>query len=75
LIEEICLDELDELVNKGILCGGMLPKADCCKIALEGGVSRVRIVDGRIPHILKACLIQGVKTGTHCVGAYPYGVV
>ena len=34
----------------GIISGGMIPKMECCVEAIDGGVERVHILDGRIPH-------------------------
>ncbi|MBA4349464.1 MAG: acetylglutamate kinase [Thermodesulfovibrio sp.] len=41
-----------KLVNKGTISGGMLPKVQACIRAIEGGVKKTHIIDGRIPHCL-----------------------
>jgi acetylglutamate kinase len=64
LIQKTNLAELEALKSSGILSKGMLPKAECCKTALDGGVKCVRIIDGRQPHILKSVLLEGAETGT-----------
>ena len=50
LISEMEVGEAQEFVNSGALGGGMLPKLGNCMDAIENGVSRVHILDGRIPH-------------------------
>lgn len=52
LISEINLEQARELIEKGIVGGGMLPKLTNCIDAIEEGVSRVHILDGRMPHCL-----------------------
>lgn len=43
---------VSKLIKEGTIVGGMLPKVDACINALEGGVGKTHIVDGRIPHCL-----------------------
>ena len=52
LISELDLEEAHELIKDGYIGGGMLPKLNNCIDAVENGVSRVHIMDGRIPHCL-----------------------
>ena len=52
LISELKIDEAQELIKEGYIGGGMLPKIQNCVDAVESGVSRVHILDGRIPHCL-----------------------
>jgi acetylglutamate kinase len=49
-----CLDipEAKELFDSGVISGGMIPKVQCCIDALEHGVHKVTILDGRVPHAL-----------------------
>jgi acetylglutamate kinase len=51
-IPEITADEIRKLIEDGTIAGGMLPKVEACLRALEGGVSRTHIIDGRFPHSL-----------------------
>jgi acetylglutamate kinase len=44
--------QIKKLIRKGIITGGMLPKVQACLRAIEGGVSKTHIVDGRVPHCL-----------------------
>lgn len=60
LIYELPYEELDTLLASGCIGGGMLPKLNNCKDAVENGVARVHIMDGRIPH----CLLLEIFTNT-----------
>ncbi len=51
-ISGISASEADALIKNGIIGGGMLPKLSNCVSAIENGVNRVHILDGRIPHCL-----------------------
>jgi acetylglutamate kinase len=44
--------EVAGLEKDGIVTKGMIPKVDCCTLALDGGVKRTHIIDGRLPHAL-----------------------
>ena len=52
LISELTIEEANKLISTGNIGGGMLPKLNNCIDAIENGVSRVHILDGRIPHCL-----------------------
>ena len=52
LISELNVTQAKELIDSGFIGGGMLPKLNNCIDAVENGVSRVHILDGRIPHSL-----------------------
>ena len=64
LIYELPYDELTGLIESGAITGGMLPKLLSCKDAIDNGVSRVHIMDGRIPHcvLLEIVTDQGIGT-------------
>ena len=51
-ISRISASQARELIDSGIIGGGMLPKLNNCTSAIESGVSRVHILDGRMPHCL-----------------------
>jgi acetylglutamate kinase len=57
-------DEARRLIEEGVINGGMIPKVDCCLAALQGGVEKATIVDGRVPHavLLELFTDQGVGT-------------
>ena len=52
LVSHLTVDEARELIESGGITGGMIPKLQNCIGAIENGVSRVPILDGRIPHCL-----------------------
>ncbi|MDL2247004.1 acetylglutamate kinase, partial [Methanobrevibacter sp. OttesenSCG-928-K11] len=52
LIKKIKVDEIDDLIEKGIITGGMIPKIETCAKAIEGGVKSAHIIDGRLKHAL-----------------------
>ena len=64
LISSIRVDELPELVSSGVIQGGMIPKAECCRSAIEWGVNRVFIIDGRVPHAILIEMLTNEGIGT-----------
>jgi len=64
LIAEIYTDEAKKMIEEGSIKGGMLPKIKNCIEAIEAGVSRVHILDGRIPHCLLLELFTDKGIGT-----------
>lgn len=64
LISEMSISEAREFVNNGGLGGGMLPKLQNCIDAIENDVSRVHILDGRIPHCLLLEIFTNKGIGT-----------
>jgi acetylglutamate kinase len=63
-ISTIKASEASELIERGVISGGMIPKVQCCVRALQAGVSSTHIIDGRIPHsILSEIFIEnGIGT-------------
>ncbi|MBQ9142642.1 MAG: acetylglutamate kinase [Lachnospiraceae bacterium] len=63
-ISRLTATEADALIDSGIIGGGMLPKLNNCTSAVKNGVSRVHILDGRVPHclLLEIFTKQGVGT-------------
>lgn len=64
LIPEMTVDDAQEFVDSGSLGGGMLPKLQNCIDAMNNGVSRVHIMDGRIPHCLLLEIFTNRGIGT-----------
>jgi acetylglutamate kinase len=64
LIKALSRQELDDLKKDGIISKGMIPKTDCCALALDGGVSKAHIIDGRLPHALLIELFTDEGIGT-----------
>jgi len=55
LIPHLKVQEIDRLIQDGTITGGMIPKINCCLRALEKGVHKTYIIDGRVQH---ACLLE-----------------
>ena len=64
LISELPVTEAAKLMESGYIGGGMLPKLANCIDAIENGVSRVHILDGRIPHCLLLEIFTNRGIGT-----------
>ena len=63
-IEGVYKDPKETLMKEGYIGGGMLPKLQNCIDAIENGVSRVHILDGRIPHCLLLEIFTNKGIGT-----------
>ena len=68
LISEIKVSEAKELIAGGTIGGGMLPKLSNCIDAIEAGVSRVHIIDGRIPHSILMEILYDRGVGNAILG-------
>ena len=64
LIKAVERPQLDALKKEGVLTKGMIPKADCCALALDGGVKKAHIIDGRLPHSILIELFTDEGIGT-----------
>jgi acetylglutamate kinase len=52
LIQRMTLPEAEEIMTSDSISGGMLPKLEACVAAMQSGVSRSHILDGRVQHAL-----------------------
>ncbi len=68
LISEITLPEAKKLFDDGIICGGMIPKVNCCIEAIREGVKKVIIMDGRVPHSILMEILTNEGAGTMVTG-------
>lgn len=59
--------EIDALIESGVISAGMLPKVEASLTALQGGVSKAHIIDGRIPHALLLEVYTDAGVGTEIV--------
>lgn len=64
LLSKLFVKEAKELIDNGNVGGGMIPKLQNCIDAIEEGVSRVHILDGRIPHCLLLEIFTNKGIGT-----------
>ena len=64
LIPEITISQAKQLFDSGVISGGMIPKVDCCIEAIDKGVQKVIIMDGRVPHSILMELLTDEGAGT-----------
>lgn len=64
LISVVRVNEIDGLMQEGIIKGGMIPKIECCKKAVESGVYKTHILDGRLAHSILIELLTNSGIGT-----------
>jgi len=64
LIPFVNVNEIPSLEAQGIISGGMIPKIRCCADAINGGVNKVFIVDGRVPHSILIEILTDEGIGT-----------
>ena len=57
-------EEARAWIDNGTIAGGMIPKVNCCLDAVEHGVSRAHIIDGRVPHALLLEIFTDEGVGT-----------
>ena len=64
VIPTLRASEAEEMIARGVVTAGMIPKVECCLQALGGGVRKVHIIDGRVRHavLLEVFTDQGVGT-------------
>ncbi len=68
LLQHVRLPEVRELIDQGVVNGGMTPKTECCIRALAQGVTAAHIIDGRIPHALLLEVFTDKGIGTMITG-------
>lgn len=64
LISAISVEEAPSLISGGTINGGMIPKTECCVEAIQRGVKRVFIIDGRVPHSILIEVLSDKGIGT-----------
>jgi acetylglutamate kinase len=64
LVSSLCADDLEALVDNGVVAGGMVPKARAALDAVRGGVPQVHILDGREAHALLLEIFTRSGVGT-----------
>ncbi len=69
LIEKLDIQGARQLIDEGIVAGGMIPKVNCCVRSLAQGVRAAHILDGRIPHALLLEILTDTGIGSMIVGS------
>ncbi|MBN2301135.1 MAG: acetylglutamate kinase [Lentisphaerae bacterium] len=69
IISTLTITDVDKLIKEGVIAGGMLPKVRSAIAALEAGVKKIHIVDGRMPHSLLLEIFTDQGVGTEIVGS------
>lgn len=64
LISKIHIDEINTMIADGTISGGMIPKVTGCADLVRGGVKRVFIIDGRVPHSILVEILTDEGLGT-----------
>ncbi|MCI5221526.1 MAG: acetylglutamate kinase [Candidatus Electrothrix sp. AR4] len=64
LLSSINMDSIEQMIEDGVISGGMIPKLRCCASAINSGVSKAHIVDGRQEHaiLLEIFTHKGIGT-------------
>ena len=67
LISSVSEQEVTELMEQGVISGGMIPKVKCCMDAIERGVQKVFIINGTLPHaiLIETLTNEGIGTMFH----------
>ncbi len=68
LIKEITIGKARNLIETGVIQGGMIPKVECCVDAIKHGVKKVVIMDGRVPHSILLELLTNEGAGSMVKG-------
>lgn len=64
LIPTLDVKQVKRLISQKIISSGMIPKVNCCLDALEGGVAKTHIIDGRLEHAILLEIFTDVGIGT-----------
>ncbi len=68
LISTLKRAEIEKLIDRKVVLGGMIPKVKCCIDALRGGVKETHILDGRVPHAILLEVFTDSGVGTEITG-------
>lgn len=63
-IREVTVAQLQQLIDQGVVSGGMVPKAQACELAVLGGVKAVHMLDGKEKDAIVNQLLSGENLGT-----------
>ena len=64
LLSTVHVSEVGELIDQGVVSGGMIPKVEACIKSVKAGVRKTHVIDGRVPHamLLEFYTRQGIGT-------------
>ena len=64
LLSTVRVSEVGELIDQGVIRGGMIPKVEACVRSVKAGVRKTHVIDGRVPHamLLEFYTRQGIGT-------------
>jgi len=66
-ISTLKVNQARKMINEGVVAAGMIPKVECCIDALEGGVGKTHIIDGRVKHAVLLEIFTQAGVGTEVV--------
>jgi len=69
LIPRVDIHQARQLIETGVVAGGMIPKVNCCVRSLAQGVKAAHILDGRLPHSLLLEIFTDVGIGTMLISS------
>jgi len=69
LLPKVDIQQARELIETGVVAGGMIPKVNCCVRSLAQGVKAAHIIDGRIPHALLLEIFTDIGIGSMIVAS------
>jgi acetylglutamate kinase len=72
IIHQLDITQARELIQSGVVSGGMIPKVTCCVRSLAQGVRAAHIIDGRVPHALLLEIFTDSGVGSMIVGSSSY---
>ena len=67
LVKSLNVGKAEQMIDEGVIKGGMIPKVEWSLKSVKGGVGKVHIIDGRIPHSLILELFTDAGIGTEIV--------
>src|SRR5438045_3308411 len=67
LVRHVTISQVDEMVKSGVITRGMLPKVEACVTALQAGVTKAHVIDGKIPHSLLLEIYTDAGVGAEVV--------
>jgi acetylglutamate kinase len=67
LVPTLRKNEIESMIKNGSISGGMIPKVNCCVDALNGGVGKAHIIDGRVEHAVILEIFTNAGIGTEII--------